>query len=144
MRTREEDFVDQLFIASTHAYILIFTDRGRVYWRKVHEIPNVGRAGKGKPALLTARALEGLTDVAEQRPEGEPGLLERRSLPPQRQGLLLDGQLGWALAVDDSGDAVEDCAQPRRQVTAAKMDATAGHVAHMVLMEVDDSIARDA
>jgi DNA gyrase subunit A len=48
MTTREEDFVDRLFIASTHSYILIFTDRGRVYWLKVHEIPNVGTAGKGK------------------------------------------------------------------------------------------------
>jgi DNA gyrase subunit A len=48
MRTREEDFVDQLFIASTHSYILIFTDRGRVYWLKVHAIPDVGTAGKGK------------------------------------------------------------------------------------------------
>ena len=48
MRTRDEDFVNRLFIASTHDYILIFTDRGRVYWRKVHEIPEVGSAGKGK------------------------------------------------------------------------------------------------
>ena len=48
MRTREEDFVGRLFIASTHDYILIFTDRGRVYWCKVHEIPEVGTAGKGK------------------------------------------------------------------------------------------------
>ena len=48
MRTKEEDFVDNLFIASTHSYILIFTDRGRVYWLKVHEIPEVGPQGKGK------------------------------------------------------------------------------------------------
>jgi DNA gyrase subunit A len=48
MRTRDEDFVNRLFIASTHDYVLIFTDRGRVYWRKVHEIPEVGSAGKGK------------------------------------------------------------------------------------------------
>ena len=48
MRTREEDFVSHLFVASTHAYILIFTDRGRVYWLKVHEIPEVGRGGQGQ------------------------------------------------------------------------------------------------
>ena len=48
MRTREEDFVSDLFIASTHSYILIFTDHGRVYWLKVHEIPDVGPQGKGK------------------------------------------------------------------------------------------------
>ena len=48
MRTREEDFVSHLFVASTHAYIMIFTDRGRGYWLKVHEIPDVGPGGKGK------------------------------------------------------------------------------------------------
>ncbi|MBV8477695.1 MAG: DNA gyrase subunit A [Acidobacteria bacterium] len=48
MRTRDEDFVEHLFIASTHAFILIFTNTGRVYWLKVYEIPDVGAAGKGK------------------------------------------------------------------------------------------------
>src|ERR1700689_4208957 len=48
MKTREEDFVEHLFIASTHAYILIFTNKGRVYWLKVYEIPDVSAAGKGK------------------------------------------------------------------------------------------------
>jgi len=48
MKTRDEDFVEHLFIASTHAFILIFTNTGRVYWLKVYEIPDVGAAGKGK------------------------------------------------------------------------------------------------
>jgi DNA gyrase subunit A len=48
MKTRDEDFVEHLFIASTHAYLLIFTNTGRVYWLKVYEIPDVGAAGKGK------------------------------------------------------------------------------------------------
>src|SRR4051812_39250068 len=48
MRTREEDFVSHLFVASTHAYIMIFTDRGRAYWLKVHEIPDVGPDSRGK------------------------------------------------------------------------------------------------
>jgi len=48
MSTREEDFVEQMLIASTHAYLLIFTNTGRVYWLKVYEIPDVGPAGKGK------------------------------------------------------------------------------------------------
>jgi DNA gyrase subunit A len=51
MRTKDEDFVDQLFIASTHSYILIFTDRGRVHWLKVHEIPEVGPQGRGKAVV---------------------------------------------------------------------------------------------
>ena len=48
MRTREEDFVSHLFVASTHAYIMIFSDRGRVYWLKVYTIPDVGPDGRGK------------------------------------------------------------------------------------------------
>src|SRR5262245_50749064 len=48
MRTRDEDFVSHLFVASTHAYIMIFSDRGRAYWLKVHEVPDVGPGGKGK------------------------------------------------------------------------------------------------
>ncbi|MDX2479140.1 MAG: DNA gyrase subunit A, partial [Desulfuromusa sp.] len=48
VKPKEEDFVENLFVASTHAYILIFTDRGKVYWLKVHEIPQGGRASRGK------------------------------------------------------------------------------------------------
>ncbi|HET7747635.1 MAG TPA: DNA gyrase C-terminal beta-propeller domain-containing protein, partial [Vicinamibacteria bacterium] len=55
MKTRDEDFVDQLFIASTHSYVLIFTDRGRVYWLKVHEIPEVGPQGRGKAVVNLVR-----------------------------------------------------------------------------------------
>jgi DNA gyrase subunit A len=45
---RDEDFIENLFVASTHAYLLFFTTTGRVYWRKVHEIPQAGRAARGK------------------------------------------------------------------------------------------------
>jgi len=48
MKTKDQDFVEHLFIASTHSYILIFTRGGRVHWLKVHEIPEVGSSGKGK------------------------------------------------------------------------------------------------
>ncbi|MCU1305640.1 MAG: gyrase subunit [Acidobacteriaceae bacterium] len=48
MTTREEDFVEKLIIASTHAYLLIFTNTGRVYWLKVYDVPDIGPAGKGK------------------------------------------------------------------------------------------------
>src|SRR5215468_5731614 len=48
MKTRDEDFVEYLFIASTHSYLLFLTNTGRVYWLKVYEIPDVGAAGKGK------------------------------------------------------------------------------------------------
>ncbi|PYR77580.1 MAG: DNA gyrase subunit A [Acidobacteria bacterium] len=59
MRTREEDFVSHLFIASTHAYIMIFSDRGRAYWLKVHEIPDVGPGGKGKAIANLVQMEEG-------------------------------------------------------------------------------------
>ncbi len=48
MGTSEEDFVESLFIASTHHYLLIFSSAGKVYWVKVHEIPQIGRTAKGK------------------------------------------------------------------------------------------------
>jgi DNA gyrase subunit A len=72
MSTREEDFVEKMFVASTHDYMLVFTNTGRVYWLKVYEIPELSAAGKGKAvaslvslqpgenvrALLTVRDLE--------------------------------------------------------------------------------------
>ncbi|QWV93349.1 DNA gyrase subunit A [Geomonas oryzisoli] len=48
MKTKEEDFVEQLFIASTKDYLMFFTDAGKVYWLKVYEIPEAGRAARGK------------------------------------------------------------------------------------------------
>src|SRR5689334_23613235 len=48
---KDEDFVEHLFIASTHDYVLIFTEDGRCFWLKVHEIPQAGRAAKGKPVV---------------------------------------------------------------------------------------------
>ena len=48
MTTKEEDFVENLFITSSHAYLLFFTSRGRLYWNRVYEIPEAGRASKGK------------------------------------------------------------------------------------------------
>jgi DNA gyrase subunit A len=49
--TREEDFVEYLFVASTHSYILFFTTIGKLYWIKVHELPQAGRAARGKPIV---------------------------------------------------------------------------------------------
>jgi DNA gyrase subunit A len=63
MRTREEDYVSHLFVASTHAYIMIFTDRGRAYWLKVHEVPDVGPGGKGK-AIVNLVQLEADEKIA--------------------------------------------------------------------------------
>ncbi len=51
MHTKEEDWVEHLFIASTHDYVMFFTQTGQVYWLKVYDIPQMGRAAKGKPII---------------------------------------------------------------------------------------------
>ena len=48
MGTKEEDFVEKIFITSTHNYLLVFTNKGRVYWLKVYQVPQAGRAARGK------------------------------------------------------------------------------------------------
>ncbi len=51
MGTKEEDFVAHLFIASTHSYLMFFSNKGRVFWKKVHEIPEVSRTGRGRAII---------------------------------------------------------------------------------------------
>ncbi len=69
MVTKEEDFVEHLFIASTHSYILFFTDAGKVYWLKVHEIPQGGRMTRGKAIvnLLNLSGEEKITAILPVR-----------------------------------------------------------------------------
>ena len=50
-QTKEDDWIDQLFIANTHDYILCFSDRGRVYWLKVWEVPQGSRGSRGRPIV---------------------------------------------------------------------------------------------
>ena len=57
-RTKEEDYIEHLFIANTHAYLLFLTDRGRCYWLKVHEVEQAGRMARGRPLV---NHLEGLS-----------------------------------------------------------------------------------
>jgi DNA gyrase subunit A len=75
MRTREEDVVEQLIIDSTHAYLLYFTNTGRVYWLKVYEIPDVGAAGKGKAmaSLLSLQPGENICAILPVRNLEEEG-----------------------------------------------------------------------
>jgi DNA gyrase subunit A len=83
--TRDEDFLESLFVASTHSYLLVFSDKGKVYWLKVHEIPQAGRTAKGKPivnlvqlapgekvaAILPVRRLpEPASDRGDEAPAG--------------------------------------------------------------------------
>jgi DNA gyrase subunit A len=75
MKTREEDFVSQLIIDSTHAYLLCFTNTGRVYWLKVYEVPDVGAAGKGKSmqSLLDLQPGENVRAILPVRDLQEEG-----------------------------------------------------------------------
>jgi DNA gyrase subunit A len=57
--TTDEDFIEQIFVASTHAYVLIFTSKGRVFWLKVHELPQAGRAARGKAIVNLVPLAEG-------------------------------------------------------------------------------------
>jgi DNA gyrase subunit A len=118
MTIREEDAVSHLFIASTHAYILIFSDRGRVYWLKVHGIPVVGPDGKGTAIvnLVNMEAGERLAALLSVRdwPEAEGqsyvvmgtrrGVVKKSDLKafsnPRAGGII-------AISVED-GDAVID------------------------------------
>jgi DNA gyrase subunit A len=67
MDTKEEDFVKDLFIASAHQYILFFTTKGRVYWRKVHELPRASRTARGR-AIVNLLSLDGDERVSASLP----------------------------------------------------------------------------
>ncbi|MBI3024751.1 MAG: DNA gyrase subunit A, partial [Candidatus Tectomicrobia bacterium] len=111
MGTKEEDFVEQLFIASTHDYLLIFTSRGRCHWLKVHEIPQAGRAARGKAIvnLLQIGAGESVSAVLAVR-KFEP---DRYVVMVTRNGVLKKAELtafshpraGGIIAISlDAGD----------------------------------------
>jgi DNA gyrase subunit A len=118
MQVREEDAVSQLFVASTHSYVLIFTDRGRLYWLKVHRIPEVGRSGKGKhinnlvaleaeervAALMTVREWPKAEGVAYVVMGTRLGVIKKTDLAafsnPRQAGII-------AMGIEE-GDAVID------------------------------------
>jgi DNA gyrase subunit A len=83
MRTREEDFVEHLFIASTHSYILVFTQTGKMYWLKVYEIPDVGAAGRGKN-------ITNLVNLASD--EKVAALIAVKQLPDEPKEVTLEGE----------------------------------------------------
>ena len=69
MGTKEEDWVEHLFVASTHDYLMFFTRDGRCYWLKVHEIPQGARASRGKPIvnLINVPASDGIAALVPVR-----------------------------------------------------------------------------
>jgi DNA gyrase subunit A len=113
MGTKEDDFVEHLFVASTHSYILFFTDRGKCYWLKVYDIPQGGRLAKGRPIinLIQVEKDETVRAVVPVRTftEGnnivfatQQGLIKKTALSeygnPRRDGIIaIDIQKGDAL-----------------------------------------------
>jgi len=91
MGIKEEDFVETLFTASTHDYLLFFTDAGKVYWLKVHEIPEAGRAAKGK-AMVNLLALAGDEKVTATLPVTE-FREDRYVVMATRQGVIKKTEL---------------------------------------------------
>jgi len=112
MQTRDEDFVRHLFVASTHAYLLFFTNRGRVHWLKVHELPQLGRAAKGK-ALVNVLQLQNNERVQTMLPvrsfeavEGDHVLLVTRKgvVKKTTLGAYSNPRRGGIIAINLSGD----------------------------------------
>jgi len=85
MKTRDEDFVSQLIVDSTHSYLLCFTNSGRVYWLKVYEIPDVSAAGKGK-------SMQSLLDL--QPGENVRAILPVRNLEEEGKFIFFSTQQG--------------------------------------------------
>jgi len=71
----EEDPIEHLFVASTHAYLLFFTNKGKVYWRKVYDLPQLGRESKGRAIVNLLRLAEGekIADCRAVRDFSQPG-----------------------------------------------------------------------
>jgi len=83
MKTREEDFVEHLFIASTHSYILVFTNAGKLHWLKVYEIPDVGAAGRGKNIVNLVNLSQG---------EKVAALVAVKELPDEPNDMTVNGE----------------------------------------------------
>jgi len=121
MATKEEDFVENLFVGSTHSYVLIFSTFGKLYWLKVHEIPQAGRAAKGKAIvnLVNMEPGEGVATILPVRDLEEEGryvvMVTRRGLikktplnafsRPRKGGIIAvniqEGDGLWAARITD-------------------------------------------
>src|SRR2546426_2846760 len=117
--TTDEDFIEQIFVASTHAYVLIFTSKGRVFWLKVHELPQAGRAARGK-------AIVNLVPLAEG--EKIAALLPVKELRAARKGDEEGGEPGEEPpAAEESAAAAEEVEESEASRVAAKaMQVAAG------------------
>ncbi len=167
MRTREEDFVSHLFIASTHAYIMIFSDRGRAYWLKVHHIPDVGPDGRGKAianlvsmqdgeriaALLTVREFEQDKFIVMGTKRGEVKKTELSAFSNPRAGgiIAMDVEEGDAVIAVQISDGTHEVFIGTRdgmsirfpEADVRSMGRTAGGVRGISLREGDEVVGMD-
>jgi DNA gyrase subunit A len=167
MRTREEDFVSHLFVASTHAYVMIFSDRGRAYWLKVHEIPDVGPDGRGKAianlvsmqegeriaALLTVREFEENKFIVMGTTRGEVKKTELSAFSNPRAGGIIamdveDGDAVIAVQVSDGGSEIfigtrNGMSIRFREGDVRSMGRTAGGVRGIELRDDDSVVAME-
>jgi DNA gyrase subunit A len=167
MRTREEDFVSHLFVASTHAYIMIFSDRGRAYWLKVHEIPDVGPDGRGKAianlvsmqegeriaALLAVKEFEPNRFVVMGTKRGEVKKTELAAFSNPRAGGIIamdveEGDAVIAVAVSDGDGEVfigtrNGMSIRFKETDVRSMGRTAGGVRGIELRDDDDVVAME-
>jgi DNA gyrase subunit A len=167
MRTREEDFVSHLFVASTHAYIMIFSDRGRAYWLKVHNIPDVGPDGRGKAianlvsmeegeriaALLTVKEFEDDKFVVMGSKRGEIKKTELSAFSNPRAGGIIamgiaEGDAVIAAQVSEGGNEIFIGTRDGMSIRFAETDVrpmgrTAYGVRGIALRENDEVMAME-
>jgi DNA gyrase subunit A len=167
MRTREEDFVSHLFVASTHAYIMIFSDRGRAYWLKVHEIPDVGPDGRGKAianlvsmqegeriaALLAVKEFDENRFIVMGTKRGEVKKTELRAFSNPRAGGIIamdveDGDAVIAVQVSDGSNEIfigtrNGMSIRFKEADVRSMGRTAGGVRGIELREDDEVVAME-
>src|SRR5829696_6793761 len=167
MRTRDEDFVSHLFVASTHAYIMIFSDRGRAYWLKVHAIPDVGPDGRGKAianlvsmqdgeriaALLAVREFDENKFIVMGTTRGEVKKTELRAFSNPRAGGIIamdveEGDAVIAVQVSEGNNEIfigtrNGMSIRFKESDVRSMGRTAGGVRGIELREDDEVVAME-
>ena len=111
--TEDEDPIEHLFVASTHAYLLFFTNKGKVYWQKVYELPELGRESRGRAIvnLLNLEEDEKITDCRAVRDFDLPGHF---MMMATRKGLVKKTPLGGLQPAETRRDYRHQAARRRR------------------------------
>lgn len=114
MTTKEEDFVEELFVASTHDTLLIFTNRGKVYWLKVHSVPEAGRATRGKSIanlvqFASGERISGILPIAQFEEGKNVIFMTKRGIVKKTELMAFSNpRVGGiiAIAIDDGDEVI--------------------------------------